>query len=197
MAPGSPSQGHEDTVRPRPEIGSGDELHREQHQAGAGPLGERRPVSRGDPFGDEREASAAAMRRLGNWLARLVVAQVRMAWRFESSPAHPASQALRRCSGLLIRRARFDSLVRHQGVSSVQWSGRPPVELGLSVGVTSLHEPRPKGSSEVLPSAPRRSAWGIRILVRSALCRGGCWWPIRIFTPGRASSILVHGSMQM
>ena len=45
---------------PDPKAGSGGELKSEQHQAGIGPKGERSPASRGDPFGDEQDASAAA-----------------------------------------------------------------------------------------------------------------------------------------
>ena len=64
---------------------------------------------------------------------------------------------------------------------------------GTFRGGTSLHEPRPNWWVRHLSGVPRRSAWGIRVPY-GALCRGGCWSPIRTFIPGCAGSIPVHGA---
>lgn len=74
-----------------------DELDSGQHQAAAGPARRERPAAAAATHGgDVGEASAAAHASVGQLVARLVVAQVREACRFESCPAHSSGGTSRR-----------------------------------------------------------------------------------------------------
>lgn len=155
------------TVRPRPEAGSGSELNSEQHQAGTGThVGAvvrrpRRPARR-----------RAGCQRRGTCLAS-IAAMLRT--------LNPESK-VRFLGGVRgeVVRLDEDTVLKTAGGES-RLGVRVPLPPPSSVGPAGVDARLSSGRSRV------RVPYGAR--------RGGCWWPIRTFNPGRAGSIPVHGSM--